>query len=71
MDVEITTAFEISSDASDKLAQALKIRLQRDINLASKVDTRLLGGAIIRAGDTVIDSSIKGKLNKLAEAMNS
>ncbi|MBL4819840.1 MAG: F0F1 ATP synthase subunit delta [Gammaproteobacteria bacterium] len=71
VDVEITTAFEISSDASDKLAQALKIRLQRDINLASKVDTRLLGGAIIRAGDTVIDSSIKGKLNKLAEAMNS
>lgn len=71
VDVEITTAFEISSEASDKLAEALKKRLQRKINLESKVDPGLLGGAVIRAGDTVIDSSVRGKLTKLAEAMNS
>ena len=71
IDVEITTAFEVSSEASDKLAKALKKRLQREINLESKVDPGLLGGAVIRAGDTVIDSSVRGKLTKLAEAMNS
>ncbi|MDP6654244.1 MAG: F0F1 ATP synthase subunit delta [Gammaproteobacteria bacterium] len=71
VDVEIATAFEISSEISDKLAQALKARLQRDIKLATSVDHTLLGGAVIRAGDTVIDSSTRGKLNKLAETMNS
>jgi F-type H+-transporting ATPase subunit delta len=71
VDVEITTAFEISSETSDKLAQALKDRLQRDIKLATNVDQSLIGGAIIRAGDNVIDSSVRGKLSKLAESMNS
>lgn len=71
VDVEITTAYSISSATADKLAAALKTRLQRDIKLASKVDPALIGGAIIRAGDTVIDNSVRGKLNKLAEAMNS
>jgi len=71
VDVEITTAFEISSDVSNKLAQALKDRLQREIILATSVDQSLIGGAIIRAGDNVIDSSVRGKLSKLAESMNS
>jgi len=71
VDVEITTAFEISSDIAQKLADALKQRLQRDINLATSVDSALIGGAVIRAGDTVIDSSVRGKLTKLAESLNS
>jgi F-type H+-transporting ATPase subunit delta len=71
VDVEITTAFEISSDVSDKLAQALKTRLQREIKLATRVNQSLIGGAVIRAGDTVIDNSVRGKLSKLAELMNS
>jgi F-type H+-transporting ATPase subunit delta len=71
VDVEITTAFEISSDVSSKLAQALKDRLQREIKLATSVDQSLIGGAIIRAGDNVIDGSVRGKLSKLAESMNS
>jgi F-type H+-transporting ATPase subunit delta len=70
-DVEITTAFEISSDIAEKLANALQSRLEREINLATKVDESLLGGAVIRAGDTVIDSSVRGKLTKLAESINS
>jgi F-type H+-transporting ATPase subunit delta len=71
VDVEITTAFAISSGTADNLAAALKTRLQREVKLASKVDPTLIGGAVIRAGDTVIDNSVRGKLNKLAEAMNS
>jgi len=71
VDVEITTAFEISSEIADKLADALKSRLEREINLATNVDQSILGGAVIRAGDTVIDSSVRGKLTKLAESINS
>lgn len=71
VDVEITTAFEISSDVSNKLAQALKDRLKREILLTTNVDQNLIGGAVIRAGDNVIDSSVRGKLSKLAESMNS
>ena len=71
VDVEITTAFEISSDIAQKLANALKQRLQREIKLATSVDSALIGGAVIRAGDTVIDSSVRGKLTKLAESLNS
>lgn len=71
VDVEITTAFEISSEISSKLAQSLKARLKREIKLATRVDQSLIGGVVIRAGDTVIDSSVRGKLSKLAESMKS
>ena len=52
------------------LAQALQARLRREIRLTTSVDPGLIGGAVIRAGDQVIDSSIRGKLAKLAETMN-
>ncbi len=41
------------------------------IEISTQVDKSLLGGIVIRAGDTVIDGSVRGKLAKLAEAMNS
>lgn len=71
LDVDITTAYEVSSEISEKLVAALKQRLQREVRLATHIDKSLLGGAVIRAGDTVIDSSVRGKLSKLAESMNS
>jgi F-type H+-transporting ATPase subunit delta len=37
--------------------------------MSSRVDEQLLGGAVIRAGDTVIDGSVRGKLDKLAETL--
>lgn len=71
VDVELSTAFELKQDVVNKLTQALKARLNREIKLQTRVDRHLIGGAVIRAGDTVIDSSVRGKLTKLAEAMNS
>jgi len=71
LDVEVTTAFDISSEVSSALVVALKDRLQREIRLSTRVDQTLIGGALIRAGDTVIDSSVRGKLAKLAESINS
>jgi len=71
VDVVVTSACELSNEQADKLAQALKAKLQCDVRLTSEVDESLIGGAIIRAGDLVIDGSVTGKLSKLAEAMKS
>lgn len=71
VDVEVKSAFELPGDLQDKLANALRAKLNRDVNLTSSVDKSLLGGVLIRAGDTVIDGSVRGRLAKLAEAMNS
>lgn len=71
IDVELTTAFELNDEVVEKLAQALRQRLQREVRLQMTVEKSLIGGAVIRAGDTVIDNSVRGKLTKLAEAMNS
>ena len=69
MDVTVSSAFEISADEAAALTDALKKRLQRDVNLSSSVDKDLLGGAIIRTENTVIDYSVRGKLTKLAQAL--
>jgi len=71
LDVEVITAFAISDEISDKLATALKNRLQREVRLATRTDQSLIAGAVIRAGDMVIDNSVRGKLAKLAESINS
>ena len=69
VDVQITSAFAISPATSRRLVEALKSRLQRDVKLSTGVDAGLIGGAVIRAGDTVIDSSVRGKLNRLTESL--
>jgi F-type H+-transporting ATPase subunit delta len=70
VDVSIVSAFDLGSEQQDKLAQALSAMLSREINITSTTDASLLGGVIVHAGDLVIDGSVKGKLGKLAEAMN-
>ncbi|MGK0440598.1 MAG: F-type H+-transporting ATPase subunit delta [Pseudohongiellaceae bacterium] len=71
VDVEISTAFELDAAMQEKLSAALSGKLERDVNLQTVIDKQLLGGVLVRAGDVVIDGSIRGRLNKLAEAMNS
>ena len=71
LDVEVITPYEISSAVSNQLAAALKSRLQREVKLVARIDESLIGGAVVRAGDTVIDDSVRGKLAKLNESINS
>jgi F-type H+-transporting ATPase subunit delta len=66
MDVEVTSAFEVSDQEKIELGAALQRMLQRDINIETEVDKLLIGGVIIRAEDTVIDDSVKGRLEKLS-----
>lgn len=66
---EVTSATALNDAQQQSIAEALKKRLGRDVTLECKIDESLLGGAIIRAGDVVIDGSVVGKLEKLASAL--
>ncbi|TDO06021.1 F0F1 ATP synthase subunit delta [Halomonas ventosae] len=70
MDVSIVSAFPLDDAQQDKLASALAKRLNREISITTQVDSSLLGGVILRAGDTVIDGSVRGRLNRLHEALS-
>lgn len=69
IDVEVQTAFEIEPALQQKLRESLTKKLEREVTLQTSVNKDLIGGALIRAGDTVIDGSVRGRLAKLAEAM--
>jgi len=69
VDAEVISAFPLSDAQQSLLADKLKQRLGRSVNLIAKVDPNLLGGAIVRAGDMVIDGSVNGQIDKLAHAL--
>lgn len=69
MTADVISARELTQEQADKISAALKQRLGRDVTLNTSIDESLLGGAIIRAGDLVIDGSALGKLNRLANAI--
>lgn len=71
VDVMVTSAFEMTAEQQSKLVETLKNKWQKDVSIETQVDSSLIGGVIIRAGDVVIDSSVRGKLAKVAEAVNS
>ncbi len=71
VDVEVVSAFEVAEETKNKLAEALGKKLEREVRVSSSIDEDLLGGVLIRAGDLVIDGSVRGRLNKLSEAINS
>lgn len=71
IDVEVVSAFDLADAMRDTLADVLGKKLERQVKVRTSTDRNLLGGVLIRAGDLVIDGSIRGRLNKLAAAMNS
>ena len=70
VDVEVSTFFDLGDGLQEKLAKGLSEKLEREVNLHTVIDKSLIGGVVIRAGDIVIDASIRGRLAKLGEAMN-
>ncbi len=69
LQAEVTSARALSDAQKKAIAAALTKRLGRDVTLDCNVDEKLLGGAIIRAGDVVIDGSVVGKLEKLSHQL--
>ena len=64
--VHVTSAYPLSDAETQQLADTMQEKLARSITLTSETDPSLLGGALIRADDLVIDGSVRGRLNKLA-----
>ena len=65
VDVEVVSAVALDAAQAEKLKQALDKRLNARVRMKNSVDSSLLGGAVIRAGDLVIDGSLKGRLERL------
>ncbi len=69
--VKIITAEPLDRKHNKAFTQALSKRLNREVDLVCEEEGSLIGGAIIRAGDKVIDGSIRGKLDRLIHAIQS
>ncbi len=69
LDVHLVSARPVSEGLRHKFTMALEKKLGRNVRLHCDVDDQLIGGAIIKADDMVIDGSLRGRLEKLASAV--
>lgn len=66
VDAEVVTAHPLTDAQLKQFSDALQRRLGRDVRLTPRLDPALIGGAVVRAGDLVIDGSVQGRLNALS-----
>ena len=71
MDVEVTSAVKLTKKQQNEISASLETRLARKVKLNCNVDAAIVAGVIIKAGDTVIDGSVRSKLDRLTDALQS
>ena len=69
VDAVVTSAAALSEQQLAEIAASLRARLGRDVRITTEIDETLIGGAVIRAGDVVIDGSLRARLQGLANAL--
>ncbi|MDD1627976.1 MAG: F0F1 ATP synthase subunit delta, partial [Methylococcaceae bacterium] len=69
VDVEVTTAYAFSKEEKQSFTSALEKKLSKKVHMNVTVDKSLIGGVLVRAGDRVIDGSIRGQLQQLAKRL--
>lgn len=67
--VRVTSAVEMAPEQLTRLAERLRERFGSDIEMQTEVDADLIGGLVVRAGDKVIDASVRGRLEQLGRAL--
>lgn len=67
--VEVTSAFALSDAERGRIDAAMRGRLGKDCQLEATVDPALIGGAVIKIGDSVIDLSLRGRLTALGQQL--
>lgn len=67
--VQVTTAVALEPAQANSISAALKKRFDREIEIEAKIDASVLGGAVINAEGLVIDSSVRGRLDRLAQTL--
>ena len=66
IDVTVTSAAPLENSQRETLSAALQRRLKREVRLHCETDPALIGGAVLRAGDLVIDGSVRSRLDRIA-----
>lgn len=66
---QVISAYAVNATQKKSIAAALKKKLGREVTITTKTDKSLLGGVIIRAGDMVIDGSVKTQLEKITHSL--
>ena len=69
VDVNVTSAVEFSEEQQSALATSLEKRLDRSVRLTFEQDENVIGGAVIRAGDMVIDGSLRAQLERMRQSL--
>ena len=67
--MRVVSAVPLEEDQSARLRDALSKRFESEIELENEIDPGVLGGAVIYAGDQVIDGSLLGRLRKLEQSL--
>ena len=70
VEVQVRSAQPLTDEQRQKIADSLTKKLGKDVSITAEVDESLIAGAVISAGDMVIDGSAKGRMEKLAIALN-
>ncbi|EHU0908992.1 F0F1 ATP synthase subunit delta [Escherichia coli] len=70
-EVDIISAAALSEQQLAKISAAMEKRLSRKVKLNCKIDKSVMAGVIIRSGDMVIDGSVRGRLERLADVLQS
>lgn len=70
-DVEVISASELSEVQLSKISAAMEKRLSRKVKLNCEIDKSVMAGVIIRSGDMVIDGSVRGRLERLTDILQS
>jgi F-type H+-transporting ATPase subunit delta len=70
IDVAVLTAFPFAKEDEKKFATVLEKTLNKKVHMNVAIDKSLIGGVLVRAGDRVIDGSIKGQLQNLRKALH-
>ena len=65
-DVVVTSAATLDEARRTRIAAALERRLKRRVRVHCEVDPKLVGGAVLRSGDLVIDGSLRTRLERIA-----
>lgn len=69
VEVEVTSAYTLTKEDKQSLTGSLEKKLSKKVHMNVTVDKSLIGGVLVRAGDQVIDGSIKGQLQQLAKRL--
>ena len=70
IEVRVRSAQELSADQQDRIAKSMAKRLGKKVSISAEIDESLIAGAVITAGDLVIDGSASGRIEKLSLAVN-